>query len=281
MGSTQSSESVKESVTDMVNKNMLNSFTKNVNEQSSQCTGSQYAEFISGPGSEIVGCDLTIGQTMTLDCKAQAYFASQNESSLKAEIQNSLDQSFKSEQAQENPSFTLVPYSSQNNEDRVNVQNYIKNIVERNLTSENLNKCIAIAKGAQEGKITILGKYTCTNGKDISINQDMLLQQYAQCGSDIVNKTITEDKFINDIATTAASSQSNLTSGYGAIMALIIIVVILGIGAYFMFKRSPAGIAQSAASTPGLESSQISDIYKQALQNKDTRGLIGLLGKSS
>ena len=165
MGTTQSSYAEKNITTDIINKNMLNSFTRNVNEQSSNCSGTQYAEFLSGPQSEIIGCDLNINQKMGLDCKAQAYFASQNENSLKADIQNSLDQSLKSEQKNENPSFTLVPYSDQSNTDIVNVQNHIKNIVERNLTTENLNKCLAIAKGVQEGKITILGKYTCKEGK--------------------------------------------------------------------------------------------------------------------
>ena len=277
MGSSQSSESVKNSVTDIVNKNMLNSFTRNLNEQSSQCSGTQYAEFISGPGSEIIGCDLKLNQKMALDCKAQAYFASQSENSLKGQIQNSLDQSFKSDQKQENPSFTLVPYSQQNNSDKVNVENYIKNIVERNLTTENLNKCVAIAKGAQDGKITILGKYTCREGQGINLTQDMLLQQYAQCGSDIVNKTITDDKFISDVATKAASSQSNLTSGYGAVMALIIVLVIFGIAAYFMFKRSPAGMA-SEIGKMDIPSEQKGEVLSQLAQMKDMRGVTGFGG---
>jgi len=247
MGNRQSSESVKKSTTDIINKNMLNSFTRNLNEQSSQCSGTQYAEITTGPQSDIIGCDLNLKQTMALDCKAQAYFASQNENSLKGQIQNSLDQSFKSDQKQENPSFTLVPWSDQSNSDTVEVQNYIKNIVERNLTSENLNKCLAIAKGAQEGKITILGKYTCRQGEGINLTQDMLLQQYAQCGSDIVNKTITDDKFISDVATKAASSQSNVTSGYGAIIALIVILVVIGVFGYFAFRKSPAGMASTVA----------------------------------
>lgn len=243
MGSKQSSYAEKNITTDVINKNMLNSFTRNLNEQSSNCSGTQYAEFLAGPQSDIVGCDLNINQKMGLDCKAQAYFASQNENSLKADIQNSLDQSLKSEQKNENPSFTLVPYSNQSNTDLVNVQNHIKNIVERNLTTENLNKCLAIAKGAQEGKITILGKYTCKEGKGINLTQDMVVEQYAQCGADIVNKTLTDDKFISDLKTKAESSQSNLTSGYGAVFALVFFLIIIGAAAYFMFKRSPAGMA--------------------------------------
>ena len=241
MGNRQSSQSSKTSVTDIVNKNMLNSFTRNLNEQSSNCSGTQYAEFLSGPQSEIIGCDLNINQKMALDCKAQAYFASQNENSLKGEIKNSLDQSFKSDQKNENPSFTLVPYSEQNSSDRVNVENYIKNIVERNLTTENLNKCIAIAKGAQDGKITILGKYTCRQGEGLNLTQDMLIQQYAQCGADIVNKTLTDDKFVTDLKIKAESSQSNLTSGYGAIIAIIVILLIVGLVVYFKVSMKGGG----------------------------------------
>ena len=254
MGNKQSSYAKKNITADIINKNMLNSFTRSLNEQSSNCSGTQYAEFLSGPQSEIIGCDLNINQKMALDCKAQAYFASQNENSLKGEIKNSLDQSFKSDQKQENPSFTLVPYSEQNSSDRVNVSNYIKNIVERNLTTENLNKCLAIAKGAQEGKITILGKYTCTEGKDIKIKQDMLVEQYAQCSSDIVNKTLTDDKFISDLKTKAESSQSNLTSGYGAIIAIIIILLIVGVVLYFKFGGSRMA---AASSSPGYAPPQV------------------------
>jgi hypothetical protein len=223
---------------------------------------------------------LNINQKMALDCKAQAYFASQNENSLKGEIKNSLDQSFKSDQKQENPSFTLVPYSEQNSSDRVNVENYIKNIVERNLTTENLNKCTTIAKGDQDGKITILGKYSCRPGEGINITQEMLLQQYAQCASDIVNKTLTDDKFINDLKIKAESSQSNLTSGYGAIIALVIILVIVGAAAYFMFKRSPAGMA-SDISKMNLPPEQTSELMSQLISkgsDVDTRGLFGLRG---
>ena len=241
MGNKQSAESSKTSVTDIVNKNMLNSFTRNMNESSSQCSGTQYAEFLSGPGSEIIGCDLNVNQKMALDCKSQAYFKSQNENTLKGEIQNSLDQSFKSDQKNENPSFTLVPYSEQNSSDRVNVENYIKNIVERNLTTENLNKCLAIAKGAQEGKITILGKYTCREGQGIDLTQELVLQQYAQCGADIVNKTLTDDKFVTDLKIKAESSQSNLTSGYGAIIAIIVILLIVGLVVYFKVSMKGGG----------------------------------------
>jgi len=280
MGNVQTAESSKTSVTDIVNKNMLNSFTRNLNEQSSNCSGTQYAEFIAGQQSEIIGCDLNINQKMALDCKAQAYFASQNENTLKGEIKNSLDQSFKSDQKQENPSFTLVPYSEQNSSDRVNVENYIKNIVERNLTTENLNKCLAIAKGAQDGKITILGKYTCREGQGIDLTQDMLIQQYAQCGSDIINKTLTDDKFVTDLKIKAESSQSNLTSGYGAIIGLVIILVIVGAAAYFMFKRSPAGMASDIGKMD-LPPEQRSELMSQLISkgsDVDTRGLFGLRG---
>ena len=266
MGNKQSASSVKTSVTDIVNKNMFNSFTRNLNEQSSNCTGDQYAEILIGPGAE-VNCGVTGSQKMALSCKAQAYFASQNENSLKNDIKNSLDQSFKSDQKQENPSLTLVPYSQQNSSDRVNVQNYMKNIVEKNLTSENLNKCLAMAKGAQTGKITILGKVNCPPGKSVSMDQELLLEQYAQCGSDIINKTLSEDKFINDIATTASSSQSNLTSGYGAIVGMVIILIIVCIGAYFLFKRSPAGMAQSISKMENITPDQ-SELIKLALSKK-------------
>jgi len=278
MGNKQSAESSKTSVTDIVNKNMLNSFTRNMNESSSQCSGTQYAEFLSGPGSEIIGCDLNVNQKMALDCKSQAYFKSQNENTLKGEIKNSLDQSFKSDQKNENPSFTLVPYSEQNSSDKVNVENYVKNIVERNLTTENLNKCLAIAKGAQEGKITILGKYACRPGQGIDLTQELVLQQYAQCGADIVNKTLTDDKFISDLKTKAESSQSNLTSGYGAIIALIVILVIIGCVAYFMFKRSPAGMAEGISKMENVNPEQRTQLLSQIYSKTNNRGAFGLLG---
>lgn len=255
MGNKQSSQSVKNSLTDIINKNTLNSFTRNLNEQSSNCNTNQYAEIETLPGS-VVNCSIDITQKASLDCKSQAYFASQNENILKNDIKNSLDQSFKSDQKQENPSFTLVPYSEQSNQDRVNIQNYIRNIVDRNLTTENLNKCLMISTGIQQGKLKIGGTVNCPPDKNsISVNQELALQLYAQCGSNIINKTLSDDKFVSDLVTKAESSQSNLTSGFGAIFIMIIVLIIFLVVAYIMFKSSGSSSTSQSSNTttPSLQ----------------------------
>ena len=248
MGNVQSTKSSKTIVNDMINKNTFNSFTKNVNSQNSNCSGNQDMEVIFGPDSVTNNCDIVTGQKLTINCQAQAYFKNQNEQQLKTDLQNSLNNSLDSKQSNENPSFTLVPLSMQNSSDMMNVQNYIKNVVEKNLTTENLSSCLAIAKGAQNQKFNFMGTYNCGPNQKINLTQDMLIQQYAQCGSDIINKAINNDSYLNSLATSATSSQSNLTSGYGAVIFLIVALVVFLIIAYIMFKRSPAGMAQSASS---------------------------------
>lgn len=287
MGNRQSNESIKKSVTDIINRNIYNSFTKNVNEQNQTCSGRQDIEFINGEKGEIVNCDTILIQTLGLDCKAQAYFKSQNENKLTSQIKNSLDQSFTSDQKNENPSFTLVPWSDQSSADTMEIQNYIKNVVERNLTTENLNKCLSIAQGAQKGKFVNQGKIDCSEKGSVGITQEMIVKQYAQCSSDIVNKAIVTDSFINDVVTKAATTQSNVTSGYGAIIGIIVIAIIIFIIIFFLFKRSPA------AQTSAIMSSSLSDIDKVSLyqqlmntsqfvpKNVNTSVLGGLFKKSS
>jgi len=248
MGNVQSSKSSKTIVNDMINKNTFNSFTKNVNSQNSNCSGFQDIQVNFGPGSVINNCDIISSQNLKLDCKVQGYFKNQNEQQLKTDLQNSLNNSLDSKQSNENPSFTLVPLSMQNSTDMMNVQNYIKNIVEKNLTTENLNSCVAIAKGVQNQTFNFMGTYTCGPNGSINFSQDMLIDQYAKCGSDIINKTINNDSYLNSLETKASSEQSNLTSGYGAVIFLIVVLVIALIVAYIIFKRSPAGMAQSASS---------------------------------
>ena len=255
MGSSQSTQSIKNSVTDIINKNMFNSFTKKVNETNVNCTGSQNINITTAPTFENINCGLVAGQNMNISCRAESFFRSQDEQKLKTDIQNSLDQSLESNQKNQNPSFTLVPYSDQSSKDLMNIKNYIKNIVEKNLTSVNLNKCIQITKGIQNMNLTLDGKYVCSGDKKLEFNQDLAISQYSKCASDIVTKTLNEDEFINKLATKAVSSQSNITSSIGAIVALIVILLIIGLFAFFAFKKSPAGIASSAGSqniTPDL-----------------------------
>lgn len=265
MGSVQSNTSVKQSVTDIMSKNIFNQISKNANSSNQNCTGNQNLDVTIGQYAELNNCPIALSQKLSIDCKTQSYFASQNEANLKSQISNSLDESFKSTQSNENPSFTLVPYSNQQSSDTINTQKYIKDIVERNLTNESLNSCIVIAKGVQNGTFTFNGK--CTNS-NVSFNQDMALKQYAECASTAVSKIISNDENINKLATVAASSQSNLTSSIGAIVVIIVILLIVGTVAYMSFKKSPTGMATSAiadTSSSSLSSSLTSGFLKKNL----------------
>ena len=206
MGNVQSTKSSKTIVNDMINKNTFNSFSKTVNQQNSQCISDQNITFRFGPNSETTNCDINALQNAKINCQTQAYFKTQNENELKTQLQNSLNNSLESKQSNENPSFTLVPLSMQNSSDMMNIQNYVKNVVEKNLTTENLNSCLAIAKSVQNQTFYFDGKYTCKNdGKGINVAQDIILEQYANCGSDIINKAINNDSYLNSLATKATS----------------------------------------------------------------------------
>lgn len=241
MGNNQSNTSTMSTVNDIISKNITNVVNNTINTTNQNCSGTQDVSVTFGPNSvTTTNCPVKIGQSMSIDCKTQSYFQQQNDQTLQTQVNTALDNSLNSNQSNESASLTLVPYNQQSSTNIQNLNNYIKNIVEKNLTSNVTNQCLAIAKGAQNGNFVFNG--TC-NGP-ITFTQDMLIKQYSDCIASSVNQILTNDSNIQKLANTTTSSQSNTVSSVGAIVAVIVIaIVLIGIG-YFAFKAfqsSPQG----------------------------------------
>ena len=71
-----------------------------------------------------------------------------------------------------------------------------------------------------------------------------------------------------------------MTSGYGAVFALVFFLIIIGTAAYFIFKRSPAGMASDIGKS-NVSSEIKGDLINQLISkgsSVDSRGLIGSTG---
>ena len=249
MGNQQSNESIMKTTNDIINKNITNVVNNTINQTNQNCSGTQNVNVVFGPNSRTLrGCPVTVGQTMTIDCKAQSYFSQQSDQTLKSQVNTALDNTLNSNQANESASLTLVPYNSQNNSNRQEINNYIKNIVEKNLTSDVTNQCLTIAKGAQDGRFEFNG--ICDS--PINFTQDMLIRQYTDCIASNVNKIITDDTTIQKLANTTASSQENKVSSTALIIGLImtaIVFIALSFFALKAFQSSPQGSAGKIAAS--------------------------------
>jgi len=241
MGNQQSNESIMKTTNDIINKNITNVVNNTLNQTNQNCSGTQDINVIFGPKSRTLpGCPVNVGQNMTINCKAQSYFSQQSDQTLKSQVDTALDNTLNSNQASESASLSLVPYNSQNNSNRQEINNYIKNIVERNLNSNATNQCLAIAKAAQNGKFEFNG--ICN--APINFTQDMLIQQYTNCIASNVNKIITDDTTIQKLANTTASSQENKVSSVAMIIGLIVtalVFIAIGFFALKAFQSSPQG----------------------------------------
>lgn len=243
MGSSQSNTSKMSTVNDIINKNVTNVVNNTINTTNQNCSGTQDVNVLFGPGSVTnAGCPVNVSQTMTIDCKTSSYFQQQNDQTLKTQVDTALDNSLSSKQSAESASLTLVPYNQQSQSNIQDINNYIKNIVEKNLTSNVTNQCLAIAKAAQNGKFEFNG--ICN--APINFTQDMLIKQYSDCVASSVNKILTDDTNIQKLSNTTTSDQSLKVSSWGAIIAIIVIaIIIIAIGfiALKAFQSSPQGSA--------------------------------------
>jgi hypothetical protein len=241
MGTSQSNMSKMSTVNDIINKNITNVVNNTINTTNQNCSGTQDLNVVFGPNSVTnPGCPVNVYQTMTIDCKTQSYFQQQNDQTLKSQVNTALENSLNSQQSAESASLTLVPYNQQSQSNIQEINNYIKNIVEKNLTSDVTNQCLTIARGAQGGKFEFNG--ICN--APINFTQDMLIKQYTDCIASSVNKILTDDTNIQKLANTTTSEQKIKVNSWGAIIAIIVVAIVFIALFYFgvkAFQSSPQG----------------------------------------
>jgi hypothetical protein len=133
---------------------------------------------------------------------------------------------------------------SQNNSS--DITNKLNNIIENNITNENLTTCNALIQNMNKGTFTNLGTINCPEGKDFKINQGIVAEQMAFCYTKAINSALIRSGIIAEA--TADSDQENKMENKGAddfagtilegvnkmLMTAGLIIVALIVGAIFL-----------------------------------------------
>jgi hypothetical protein len=98
-----------------------------------------------------------------------------------------------------------------------NVTMAIENIVENKITETNLNKAIAEQVSIQNGKLVIDG-YDCTEGGEISWEQDMTAKLAAEAVTDVLAKAIAENTTLNSLHAAASGKAKTENTGFADII---------------------------------------------------------------
>lgn len=239
MGNVQSS-----TTKNMVN--IANSFINNTTNSSSTDSSAissnrQTFDILFGPNSDVKGCDINATQSITSNQVLKTTSLFQTETEIKNELSNMIDQIATTSQD------AVAEFLSFSGNAQISVQDLttsIKNDIQNNITNENATVCTAIADNLQQGKITILGKYTCGPDGKINLTQQLLNDQVSECISKVFFQAIADNTIVNDIVQKAETDQAAKTIGplsaifgsLGAIIGLVVIIIVC-IGGFILYKK--------------------------------------------
>lgn len=239
MGSSQSAESIQEQFSSSFSENITKVFNKKVNSSTSTVSGTNYVKIEIGPKA-VVNCNIDIQQKQVIDNKTFSFFKNMDESSLKTDIKEALNNSLKSDQSQESASLSLVPYNKQDSATIQKVTQTVKKVIENIVENSTLNNCTNTFEAGNTYVMTINGKLNCKGG-GIKVTQDLVLKNAADCISDTIVKNMFENKQITDLTATALASQKITVNQWGAIIGLAIIgIIVLVAGYIYMKSRDPS-----------------------------------------
>jgi hypothetical protein len=246
-----------------LNENITNVITNN--SSTTTATGANIQGMTINLG-DIIGCDMNFSQKITSKTMASSDFTAEEITELQTTISNDLSASATSalEQNSEMGSELGALVGGDSNMSVTNSVNMeIKNLVETNITTTNVNNTVAEQVNIQDGVLN-LKRYDCTDtdGK-LDFSQDIMAEVKATSIMNILKEAIASSEMLNKMAATADSSATKKQGGIAGIMdsvfggiagvigtsqqgamaasaASVSIVCVLVIGLAVMFM-SPAG----------------------------------------
>ncbi len=211
----------------------------------------------------IDGCDIDMTQKIKSKVRTDVENMPKEIVDMKGEIANKMKQAADAKLKSETGAGATA--FGNNAEVKTKMNQTIENIVEKNITTENMSKAMSKQVNIQGQDIEIKFMRCREGQKGLNLTQDISSEVAANAVTDSLSKALMEDKFINDIAQAQKSESTvkatgpiqdlgNAISGiFGSLTAIYAIcglVVCLAIvaGAYILL--SPAGQnAMSAASS--------------------------------
>jgi len=204
---------------DVLNQSITNTVTTNRTSVASSQTNIQKLSIVIA--GNVVGCDIKTGQKIQANNTSTVESAVSSTVNMKQEISSHLDQSATAnmEMLSELGDITALTGKKTQQDVLQEIKSVVKNIVETNITEENITELMAEQVNIQSTELIIGGSYDCRGGRGtIDASQDVVAGLTATAVTDMLTEKIMENKFINKIAQKGKTDQSQKATGFASII---------------------------------------------------------------
>jgi hypothetical protein len=203
---------------DALNQTITNQVTKNaVKVGSSQTNINKLKIIIRG---SVIGCKIKTAQKIDAKNVSTVDATVKEIVNMKNDIANSMEQSAAAnmEMLTELGSLSdVIGKSNQNIEQTINTT--VRNIVETNITTENLTELFAEQVNINQEELIIGGNFVCPEGKGgLDLSQDIVAVLSASAVTDQLAEKISETKIVNDLSAKAEASVKQENTGFASII---------------------------------------------------------------
>jgi len=202
-----------------INENITNIITNN--SSTTTATGANIQGMTVNFG-EIIGCNVNLSQKITSKTMAASDFSAEEITDLQNEITN--DMQAAAESALENNTemgseLGGVLDGGDTDMSVVNSVNMeIKNLVETNITTTNVNNTVAEQVNIQDGVLN-LKRYDCSDtGAQLDFSQDIMAEVKATSIMNILKQAVQENKILNKMAASTESSVKKKKGGIAGVL---------------------------------------------------------------
>lgn len=204
---------------DVLNQSITNTVTTNRTSVASSQTNIQKLSIVIA--GNVVGCDIKTGQKIQANNTSTVESAVSSTVNMKQEISSQLEQSATAnmEMLSELGDITALTGKRTQQDVLQEIKSVVKNIVETNITEENITELMAEQVNIQSTELIIGGSYDCRGGRGtIDASQDVVAGLTATAVTDMLTEKIMENKFINKIANKGDTSQSQKATGFASLV---------------------------------------------------------------
>jgi hypothetical protein len=200
-----------------LNENITNVITNNSQETGASGANIQGMKVVFG---DIYGCDVNLSQKITSTTMASSEFSASEIAQLQSTITNDLSASATSaleKNTQLGSELGALAGGKQSMDIKTQVDMEIKNLVENNITTNNLTSTVSEQINIQDGELSVK-RYDCTVGNaTLNFSQDVVSVVKAESVMSVLKEAIAKSEMLNKMAATADSSASQSQGGVAEI----------------------------------------------------------------
>lgn len=239
MGQRQSQTNYQAVFFESFSENITKILNQNVQNTAGDTNVFQSITVVVGKDGVLECKNIIVSQSININQKLAGFLESTNDATIRNQLDIALANSLSSEQGQESPAITLVPYSEQNASNTNIMNQRILKIVRNEMQNLNFNNCISNIDANQNIIFPIYGTVKCGSDGTLQISQDAIITSITNCTTSAIVKALFENEEMIDIVNTAESSQKQTITAMPLIIIAVIIVVLIIL--YFVFKSNSRG----------------------------------------